>query len=142
MRNFKHTMDVLIKAYLNNTLQHVSCHACAVGNIVGGSAWSSWFCTSAQGKQYTGGIIVTDQSRRIKGFYQIQESGYTKAELMKIEYAFETADKGKNGDDYMFNGLVAVLQVLAEIHSVDIGEKQDYHTQLEDILTMKELCPA
>ncbi len=32
---FKGTLDILVKAYLNNTLMHGSCYACAVGNIIG-----------------------------------------------------------------------------------------------------------
>jgi hypothetical protein len=31
---FSNTIDILVKAYLNDTLQHESCSACAVGNLV------------------------------------------------------------------------------------------------------------
>jgi len=31
--NFNDTVDILVKAYLNDTLEHGVCSACAVGNI-------------------------------------------------------------------------------------------------------------
>lgn len=34
MRDFNHSVNVLVKAYLNNTLAHSTCYACAVGNLV------------------------------------------------------------------------------------------------------------
>lgn len=32
--SFDHTVGVLVKAYLNDTLDHGNCYACAVGNLV------------------------------------------------------------------------------------------------------------
>jgi hypothetical protein len=43
---------------------------------------------------------------------------YPVRELARIENAFERAPFGESGEDYMFNGLVAVLEVLREIHEV------------------------
>jgi hypothetical protein len=34
MRDFNHTVNVLVKAYLNDTLRHNNCYACAVGNMI------------------------------------------------------------------------------------------------------------
>ena len=31
---FSNTVDILVKAYLNDTLRHCNCYACAVGNII------------------------------------------------------------------------------------------------------------
>jgi hypothetical protein len=31
---FENSVDVLVKAYLNDTLEHGQCHACAVGNLI------------------------------------------------------------------------------------------------------------
>lgn len=131
MRNFQHTLDGLVKAYLNNTLSHGNCEACAVGNIVGGGDWAAWFVT-AIGKQYLNPNLI-GKKNKIAGYYQIQNSGYSKVELMRIEFAFETALKGKNEDDWMFNGLMAVLDVLADIHQVDLSEKRTYQNQFEEI---------
>jgi len=32
--SFENTVDILVKAYINDTLEHNNCYACAVGNIV------------------------------------------------------------------------------------------------------------
>lgn len=47
---------------------------------------------------------------------QILSTGYSVLELAKIEFAFETATMGKSDDEWMFNGLMAVIEVLDEIH--------------------------
>lgn len=46
----------------------------------------------------------------------ISKSGYTQEELAQIEFAFETAERGETEEDYMFNGLMAVIDVLDQIH--------------------------
>lgn len=43
MRDFKHTMDLLVQAYFDNTLKHGNCSKCAVGNICGGDSWKAFF---------------------------------------------------------------------------------------------------
>jgi hypothetical protein len=139
---YKRTVDILFDAYFNDTLQHSNCCACAVGNIVaarcgfklqalpnsygdrvvtwGGAhtpAWDDVFMT-AYGKQFTWFDNYTDEAKT-----QIDSTGFIVAELAKIEYAFETANKGTSSEDWMFNGLVAVLEVLKEIHEVTEDEE-------------------
>lgn len=48
--------------------------------------------------------------------HQIDSTGYLWPQLAKIEYAFETADRDESIEDYMFNGLMAVISVLDIIH--------------------------
>lgn len=139
---FNETVDVLVRAYLNDELAHSFCSACAVGNIVAhaigtkpkrgtdfefdnvfenGEYAAAWYDTL----NYMGWEI---------GLRQIEATGYTKNELRLIERAFESADgkpemdgmwRGKKTDPvWMFNGLMAVVDVLAEIHGVDLSVKE------------------
>ena len=34
LERFHETVGILVKAYLNDTLEHTNCHACAVGNMI------------------------------------------------------------------------------------------------------------
>ncbi len=146
MRDFTQTINVLVQAFLNDTLQHSNCRACAVGNILGGSAWTSLFCT-ASGKQIIAEEGVTTPygndddefkaipiegvyaniwlSRQKEGRRLIDASGYTLEELAAIERAFELSPKGNNNEEWMFNGLMAVVDVLAEIHNIDLKEREE-----------------
>ena len=40
---YKRTVDILVQAYFDNTLQHGNCYACAVGNIVAGNMGIRFF---------------------------------------------------------------------------------------------------
>ena len=139
---FDRTVAVLVKAYQNDTLIHGSCCACAVGNLVAASCgiddifdvdewnkkalgegfvgWHFVFITNSNGEQ-----LIVPENYRGPAKFQIDATGYTWQELAKIEYAFETAPKGDNDDDWMLNGLLAVYDVLCEIHEVADGEVQD-----------------
>lgn len=127
--SFENSVDVLIKAYMNDTLDHGTCGACAVGNLV----------FEATGKETAwdrgwGSVFFTDPHSKNQFFkpreyygnakHEIDSTGYPLKSLMRIEYAFETARKGKCSDDWMFNGLMAVVDVLAEIHGVDLTVKE------------------
>lgn len=141
---FENTVDILVKAYLNNTLVKGNCFACAVGNIVGHNlgvkfidtgvpyekqpqwagfgrkgypgitGWATAFHTNC-GKQIISGVVGKSAS------IQIKSTGYSMGQLAKIEFAFET---GFTGKDSMFNGLMAVVSVLAEIHNVSLEAKE------------------
>lgn len=138
MRDFNHTVDVLVKAYLNNTLQHASCGACAVGNMVEESCRSIGVIAQHDTVNGWGSVFVTDRSadndHRIhpekyldfsQAKLEIDSTGYTWQELSKIEYAFETCKYSDNEDEFMFNGLMDVIDVLAEIHGIDLTEKEE-----------------
>lgn len=64
---------------------------------------------------------------------QIDESGYSVDELARVEKAFEMASKGNDTDDWMFNGLLAVVDVLAEIHGVDLTAKENAIGQFQKV---------
>ena len=124
---YKKTVDILYQAYFNDELEHGNCAACAVGNICAGNgiprhhpdlrqeinnaSWRFKFMTRL-GQQR---VKETAPASAMK---VIRATGYTWRQLARIEYAFETAWTGYSKEDHMFNGLVAVLEVLKEIHQV------------------------
>lgn len=144
MRDFNHTVNVLVQAYLNNTLIHNDCAACAVGNIIaaeigakiitdesgffgsswvrGGNeivvGWTEVFCTTSRGQHINSKAYIGQVKR------QIDVTGYSWQELAAVERAFESAPSGGSGDSYMFNGLMAVVDVLADIHGIDLQAKE------------------
>lgn len=129
---FDHTISILVKAYLNGTLEHGNYCACAVGNLIADAVgakivlknyenayskyrWlhpeytgEEWFCKSSDGKK------------------QIKETGYSFDEIWSIEKVFEHARSwGDDQDEAMFKGLMAVVDVLASIHGVDLSIKEE-----------------
>lgn len=134
---FSKTVDILVKAYLNDTLQHADCSKCAVGNIVNAcfpvvsglqpsfnkySGWASVFVTDRgdNGKRYLNPQNYTGLAK-----IEIDSTGYSWEQLSDVEHAFEMADKGNSYDEYMFNGLMAVVDVLADIHQIDLKAKEE-----------------
>lgn len=137
---YNKTVDILVQAYFNDTLEHGVCHACAVGNIINAhrpfseeeimmlnasnmlgdrQGWSSVFLTCKCLYKPNWGekrqlIIISNYNGLAKE--QIDSTGYSVVELAMIEHAFETAPEGNNREDYMFNGLMAVIDALDVIH--------------------------
>lgn len=138
--SFDHTVSILVKAYLNDTLEHGKCEACAVGNIVHAAGFPRYntgeceamkpdSCGNWKGVFVTTGGIqkmrhAVDKDWEQIGLRMIEATGYTVEELAWVEYAFETAPKGKSDDDWMLNGLMTVVDVLASIHNVDLSTKE------------------
>lgn len=153
---FENTMDILVKAYLNDTLEHDDCTACAVGNIIKAQGWpvsdssltkydglnnSSWkllFYTTAKkqivNRNFHKEDLILAKQNALK---VIKSTGYTVDQLARVEFAFETADKGQNNDDWMFNGLIAVLEIVAQIHGVDFDGKKVYEDKFTEIFASK-----
>jgi hypothetical protein len=141
MRNFNHTVNVLVQAYFNDTLQHYNCHACAVGNIVADACNFSYkpnpqadvlqkIIWTHKDKYHTKDrntaswyTIVGDKCSSEEGFRQITMTGYSVLELTEIESAFEKVT-GFNAEELMFNGLMAVVEVLSKIHGINLEEKE------------------
>lgn len=133
---FENTVDILVKAYLKGTLMHGSCRACAVGNIISANGYdfnqhdvfsnmdTSWLrkiqvecrfmCPNE--KDYYSEKIANDQ---------IQVTGYSLDEINKIELAFESAEYDDDMDKWMWNGLMLVVDALAEIHNIDLKQKDE-----------------
>lgn len=158
---FEKSIDILVKAYLNDTLKHGSCRACAVANLLADrckslgidvSRWVSSFVTpelfdcrlpqliasenELVAKTVIGFRLMSIESLRImmpeETERAVQEThllfdgaDYTKAQYAAIENAFETAPQGESEDQWMFNGLMAVVEILADIDGVSLEAKQE-----------------
>lgn len=128
---FDRTVKILVSAYLNNSLVHRNCHACAVGNMIAANlnipydqnlkwigrqvAWKEVFVTFRyQIAQIKRPWAYTGEAKE-----QIDATGYCWQELAKIEYAFERAPMGKSREEHVFNSLMAVVEVLCQIHEME-----------------------
>ena len=147
--SFENTVNILVKAYLDDTLVHSDCSACAVGNLV--AAGKGYTYKREEYEDEDGDILPGDlfwkeallpkwrrvfMTQNCKHQYQnpqnytgdakdeIDATGYAWQELARIEYAFETAPKGKDDDEWMFNGLMSVVDTLADIHQIDLSVKE------------------
>lgn len=120
------SLAVLTKAYLDGTLRHGDCAACAVGNLVaaamslpvskerfGPAEHGDWFFLVA-------GLpgMLNDPDRLRAATAQIAATGYEVEELERIESAFEV----NSGDATGYAGLLRVCDVLLEIHGVADGD--------------------
>lgn len=133
---FDRTVKILVNAYLNNTLVHNNCCACAVGNLIAANlqikydpylkwtgrqlAWSKVFVTMP---------FKSEQVQRPWAYNgsakeQIDATGYTWQELALIEAAFESAPKNIGNDERMFSGLMAVVDALCQIHDLNEETKR------------------
>jgi hypothetical protein len=127
------SLNVLVKAFINDTLEHGNCTACAVGNLVADALRIDLK------KEYTRFEGLGDPSRDLGLWYdalqqpkptqkmlqQIKYTGYDIEELRKIEKAFESSDLGETEEDEMYNGLMAVVETLGEIHEVSKEQVQE-----------------
>lgn len=129
------TVDVLVRAYFNDTLEHLNCRACAVGNLVAAGMGMKLVFIGITGDIVPAGFVPGDVTKD-SGMWldaigrgcvswlkmtddiamQVKSTGYTAEELAWIEHAFEHADLGRKTDEWMFNGLMAVIDVLDQIH--------------------------
>jgi hypothetical protein len=147
LEKFNHSVGVLVKALFDDTLVHGNCFACAVGNLVAAACNFTFKPSSTRSKKikwshipndgyYEGGsdnnwyeVVVDKLTPNNNALLQIQSTGYTIAELERIENAFEGANHGQDDTEYMFNGLMAVVDVLADIHGVDLSVKESAKLQ-------------
>jgi hypothetical protein len=133
MRDFNHTVNVLVQAYMNNTLIHKDCSACAVGNII----QASGMILKKGDKKSDSWLHRINHKIRLDSFgttpawynehlaiTQIDSTGYSLTELHLIERAFERAPFSDLAEEWNFNGLMAVVDVLADIHGIDLQAKE------------------
>jgi hypothetical protein len=123
MRDFNHTIGVLVKAYLNDTLEHSECSSCAVGNIVRACAPDLYEIDGGAWYDVVAGLCGNSDVRLIR--MQVQATGYKVSELRRIEMAFESAKELTHECTDTFNGLMAVVDVLAEIHGIDLTAREE-----------------
>lgn len=138
---YNKTVNILVDAYFNDTLEHGNQCGCAVGNMVAANMGivikkevpseedgyegiiSYWFDKYSQWKDASWYAFIKRDREDYSCFEydhslakkQIRSTGYSYYELAKIEKAFESAI-GKSIEDRRFNGLMAVVEILDEIH--------------------------
>jgi hypothetical protein len=124
---FHETVGILVRAYMNDTLEHAECGACAVGNIIAAKSPELY-------NENPAAWYHPLERERPLAKKQLASTGYAFEDVMKIEKAFETCpipDRLKNtwgnwkDPEWMFNGLMAVVDVLCEIHGMNETEKQE-----------------
>jgi hypothetical protein len=126
---FYNTVDILVKAYLNDTLEHQNCAACAVGNIIAAANGSIMLKIPPYGCSKL--TVITKPeieswfsfSQRVLETPQTLNTGYEWYELATIERAFESV-YGMEASDITFEGLMKVVEVLSEIHGVSLEQKE------------------
>lgn len=122
------TVDILVEAYFQNSLEHNNCAACAVGNIIAANMGYEyhhngnqlyWFGKSVS-EAHAWYEILFSSKLNTEGLKQIASTGYSMKEIIAIEEAFENQySSSDDADKRMFNGLMAVIDVLDVIHEVD-----------------------
>jgi hypothetical protein len=132
---FADTIAILVKAYLNDQLEFGNQCACAVGNILADSVGAKLVLKEdvIRVSKYTWQHPVYSGSEwypmRNSDKELISKSGYSFDEIWRIEKAFESSrgDVSYNliNDEVMFNGLCAVVDVLAEIHGIDLKQTEE-----------------
>jgi hypothetical protein len=146
--SFDNTVSILVKAFLEGTLTKGHCCACAVGNIcataigakvsiegrtitgLGMAEWSDYtpvwqraFATSDCDGESMQTTWPEKYERLPAVKEQIDATGYKWEQLARIEYAFESAEAGY-GEAAEFAGLMAVVDVLADIHGIDLASAE------------------
>lgn len=136
---FENTVDILVKAYFNDTLEHSNCFACAVGNIVAhnnGYEYIDCNRVFSQGKMKRFKAIPSwynsiNRTSMNETDTQIGSTGYSLDQIISIERAFEQGWKtrydhsNEEHDKDGYHGLMAVVDVLAEIHNIDLTVREE-----------------
>jgi hypothetical protein len=125
MRDFHHSVNVAVQAYINGTLEHMDCQKCYVGNLIRASGYNLKMNDDAHETYWL--RHLQNKFRKVSVTYdltiameQIVCTGYTDEELNRLEYAFEFSEFDLDSDQYMFNGMMAVVEELAKIHNIDL----------------------
>lgn len=151
---FENSVSVLVRAYMNDTLQKMSCAACACGNLV---ADANGYTFNKRLYSISSESLMWDQSEPLVNYawptwrrsvrnectannenesrLQAESTGYTNSELVVIEDAFMRGNDST--DDGNFTALLAVVDVLAEIHGVDLSVKESAVLQFAEIHATK-----
>lgn len=142
-KKFDRAVKVLVQAYLNDTLEHLSCTRCAVGNLIGAIAYPG--SKDATGNQKSmnfqlpdGELVVAVWFAHMSYFcndwplYEKESKlaeeqraaiGYTWHQIRRIEMAFEKTrfdDLGRPNVNAMYDGMMNVVDELSKIHGVDL----------------------
>ena len=150
---FHRTVGILVKAYLNNTLEHGNCCACAVGNLVAESCglkiinrdgkliWNNglesgevawWHGRGGKNHTLVGEFNADTLIGQTK--HEIESTGYSPKEFFMIEKVFEATSPNYEKDESGYLGLMAVVDYLIEIHKGTNKEAE----QAKELFTLTE----
>jgi hypothetical protein len=139
---YQKTLDILVQAYFNDTLEHANCYACAVGNMIAANCGLKFITAevtpvgvfTGAGKLFwnfrnqfdNNPLVLMTRGKCDEGANDEQlelalSTGYTLRELALIEEAFEMVAYGleldvMQSDKVMFDGLMSVIETLDLIH--------------------------
>ena len=142
---FDRALKALVQAFFNDTLINTDCHACAVGNIVAAGKglkllkidnpeYSCYYAETESGYDNGAWFDLSHFKNRDKSKLAIENiavTGYSYEELLLIESAFmgncelDTSIKMYSKEavtNCMYNGLMAVVDVLCEIEGLESTE--------------------
>lgn len=137
-KRFENAITKLYKAFHDGTLDSGNCHHCAVGNICNNSA--NW---SEEGSFYIGVYHKKGSERHKKAISEIDKTGYSVQELVRIESIFmryTSTFTGHHLKEKEFDGLCAVVEYLCQLDG--IPNVMDYTSlfETENNKPIKELA--
>lgn len=125
---FENSVNVLVKAYMNDTLHRLDCHACAVGNIVAdanGYNIRFWY-DQFEWMNECDPIEPIWCKVSVESDKQIKPTGYTRDQIRSIENAFMGHGYGEEMSIDNFDSLMRTVDRLAEIHNIDLTTREEY----------------
>jgi hypothetical protein len=123
LEKFNHSVGVLVKAFFTNNLERMSCKKCAVGNLI--EAAGGFKLHPSLGIHWPAAIRgCHDLFDKDLAQAEISTTGYTGQQLREIENVF--MERGREDN---FIGLMAVVDVLADIHGIDLEVKESAKLQ-------------
>lgn len=119
---FDKTISILVKAYMNNTLEHGENCACAVGNLIyqPKNKEDLLYIKSKNTGDWYNYACCEDLMYKQIAISQIESTGYTIYEIIAIERAFEKTKGCDDKDGYL--GLMSVVDELRVIHFASLDE--------------------
>jgi len=145
IKQFYNAVDVLVRAYLTDTLTAGSCESCAVGNLVANSCgYTISRPRNEHGVPDRNGVWIDSSGSRIPnnrlgawfpvlrnncdsekdhqaGMNQLHSTGYSARELYDIEAAFENRHNRRYRPD-LKDRMMLVIDVLGRIHKISTTE--------------------
>lgn len=130
---FQNSVNVLVKAYMDDTLNRMDCTRCAVGNLMRAAGVQKVW-TKNNGTNWSAARDPQMFNLELAKL-EFEMVGYSADDVVRIESAFMGWDIpliGFNGNVNewneekrdIFKGLLRTVDVLAEIHGIDLTEKE------------------
>ncbi len=158
-------VDLILDAYNEGKLEHGNCSACVLGNILNTDIWALDFCTNYGNSQSIDQLPLTSEEdfncycvskerNTLKNLKTIEEKrsflnnlynskGFTREELMRIEFTFENSIYPdyfilKNTKEGQFIGLTAVLKLMSTMVEEDIISEETINSNQERLVKVFE----